>query len=141
MIVQSAFGVLVPARTCQRFMLNYHYSWSAVLGMDTFEGTYDKSLVRGARAAAEEILALKKGERVLIISNPAKEVTEMSMALFDSALAKKASPSLIFQKTKGKFDFAEGEVIKAISASPEVVFSISEDKLGTARLWMKDRDK
>jgi leucyl aminopeptidase (aminopeptidase T) len=118
-------------------MLNYHYSWSAVLGMDTFEGTYDKSLVRGARAAAEEILALKKGERVLIISNPAKEVTEMSMALFDSALEKKASPSLIFQKTKGQFDFAEEEVIKAISASPEVVLSISEDKLGKDRFGMK----
>ncbi len=105
--------------------------------MDTFEGTYDKSLVRGARAAAEEILALKKGERVLIISNPAKEVTEMSMALFDSALEKKASPSLIFQKTKGQFDFAEEEVIKAISASPEVVLSISEDKLGKDRFGMK----
>ena len=93
--------------------------------------------VRGSRAAAEEILALKKGERVLIISNPAKEVTEMSMALFDSALEKKASPSLIFQKTKGQFDFAEEEVIKAISASPEVVLSISEDKLGKDRFGMK----
>lgn len=105
--------------------------------MDTFEGTYDKSLARGARTAAEEILALKKDERVLIISNPAKEVTEMSMALFDSALERKAAPTLVFQKTKGQFDFAEDEVINAISASPEVVLSISQDRLGKDKFGMR----
>ena len=105
--------------------------------MDTFEGTYDKSLARGAQAAADDVLALKKDERMLIISNPAKEITEISKAMFDIALERKAAPTLIFQKTKGQFDFAEEEVIKAISSSPEIVLSISQDRLGKDRFGMK----
>jgi len=105
--------------------------------MDTFEGTYDKSLARVARAAMDEVVALKKADRVLIIANPDREITEMSEAFFDAALEKKAAPTLVFQRTKGQFDFAEEEVIKAISANPEIILSISKDKLGKDRYGMK----
>jgi leucyl aminopeptidase (aminopeptidase T) len=105
--------------------------------MDTFEGTYDKSLARVARAAMDDVVALKKDDRILIIANPDREITEISEAFFDAALEKKAAPTLVFQRTKGQFDFAEEEVVKAISANPEIVLSISKDKLGRDRYGMK----
>lgn len=99
--------------------------------MDTFgRACYGKSLVRGARAAIADVLALKKDERVLIVTNPAEEVREVSMALFDASLEAEARPVLMFQKEKKQFDFAEEAVLKAIGSSPEVALSISKEKLG-----------
>jgi len=106
--------------------------------MNTFgDRAYDKSLVRGARAAINDVLAVKRNERVLIITNPDREVREISMALFDIVLEKKGSPTLMFQKAKGQFDFAEEEVVKAIAAAPDICLSISSDKLGKDQYGLK----
>ncbi len=104
---------------------------------DTFSGSYDKSLMRSARAAVVEVLAVKKDERVLIVSNPSKDVKEISMALFDACLEARAMPTLMFQRVKGQFDFAEEEVVKAMSAEPQVVISMSKDKMGKDRFGMR----
>jgi len=98
---------------------------------------YDKSLVKGARAAFRDILALKKGERVLIVTNPDDDVRQISMALFDAVLELDASPIIAIQKEKGPFDFAEEEVIKAASAIPDVLLSISKERLGKDRFGLK----
>lgn len=105
--------------------------------MDTFQGSYDKSLRRPARAAIRDVLAVKSDERMLIISNPEKEVRLMSMALFDAALEADAAPTLMFQRTKGQFDFAEEEVVKAIASGPDIVISMSADRLGKDRYGMR----
>jgi len=106
--------------------------------MDAFgDGAFDKSLARGARAAINDVLAVKRNERVLILTNPAREIREISMALFDAVLERNGSPTLIFQKTKGQFDFAEEEVIKAIGAGPDVCISISKDRIGKDRYGLK----
>jgi len=101
--------------------------------MDTFGGRYAKSLVRAARAAMRDVLAVRKGERVLVITNPQEDVAQISMALYDAAVEMSASPVLMVQGKKGQFDFAEQEVIKAMTADPQVVLSISEDRLGKDR--------
>jgi aminopeptidase len=106
--------------------------------MDRFIGSYDKSLVRAARAAVDEVLAVKKDERVLLISNPGKEVREISMAIFDACLDVNAAPSLMFQREKGQFDLAEEEVVKAMSAQPQVLISMSRDRLGKDRWGMRN---
>jgi aminopeptidase len=105
--------------------------------MDPFAGSYDKSLARAARAAVNEVLAVKKDERVLLISNPGREVRELSMAIFDACMDADAAPSLMFQREKSQFDFAEEEVIKAMSAEPQVLISMSKLKLGKDRWGMK----
>jgi aminopeptidase len=105
--------------------------------MDRFAGSYDRSLVRAARAAVNEVLAVKKDERVLLISNPGRDVRELSMAIFDASLDVGAAPSLIFQREKSQFDFAEEEVVKAMSAGPQVLISMSKEKLGKDRWGMK----
>ena len=104
--------------------------------MDRFEGSYDKSISRAARAAVKDVLAVRKGERILVITNPGKEVRELSMAVHDSALDVGAEPTIIFQGEKGQFDFAEEEVIKAMSAGAPIMISLSSDKLGKDRFGM-----
>ena len=106
--------------------------------MDAFEGTYDRALARGARAAVRDVLAVRKDDRILIISNPGIEVREISMALYDAALEARAAPTLLFQREKGQFDLAEDEVIRALSAVPDIAISISKDRLGKDKWGLKE---
>ena len=105
--------------------------------MATFAGAYDRSLARAARAATVDVAGVRKGERVLIISNPPKEIREISMSLFDAALERGAIPVLLIQREKGQFDLAEEEVVKSIGTVPDVVISISSDRLGKDRYGLK----
>lgn len=105
--------------------------------MDSFGIGYSKQLVRGARAAMNDVLRVKKGETVVIVTNPQREVREISLSLYDAAAERGASPTLMFQSEKGQFDFAEEAVIKAIGSGPDVVISISNDRLGKDRFGLK----
>lgn len=97
---------------------------------------YDKSLVAGARAAVKDVLGLKKGETLLIVTNPNRDVREISMAIFDAATKAGAVPVLAFQQEKGQFDFTEETIIKAMHAEPDVLLSISADKLGKDKVGL-----
>jgi leucyl aminopeptidase (aminopeptidase T) len=106
--------------------------------MDFSDGRgYDRSLVKGAEASMKDVLAVKKDERVLIISNPNREVRMISMALYDAALKAGAKPVLMYQVEKGHFDFAEEEVVKAIASEPDIVLSISSNRLGKDKWGLK----
>lgn len=105
--------------------------------MAKFDGAYDKKLITAARAAMNDVAGVKKGERVLIITNPQKEIREISMSLFDASLEKGAIPVLIIQKEKGQFDLAEEEVVKSISTAPDIAISISHDRLGKDKYGLK----
>ncbi len=98
---------------------------------------YPRSLSRASRAAVKDVLSVKRGERFLIISNPNPETRDIAMSLFDAALDADASPVLAFQGEKGQFDYTEEEVIKALSAEPQIVLSISKDRLGMDRHGLK----
>lgn len=106
--------------------------------MERFEGTYDRALARGARASVRDILAVKRNERVLIITNPSADVREISMAVYDAVLDVGGAPTLLFQREKGQFDLAEEEVIKALAAEPEIGLSISMDRLGKDSWGLKN---
>ena len=105
--------------------------------MAPFDGAYDKSLARAARAAMVDVAGVKKGERVLIITNPMKEIRDVAMSLFDATLERDAIPVLLVQKEKGQFDFAEVEVVTSIETVPDVVISISHDRLGKDKYGLK----
>ena len=98
---------------------------------------YGRPLVKAAWAAVKDVLAVKRGDRFLIISNPNPGTREVAMSLFDAALEARASPVLAFQKEKGAFDYTEEEVMKALSAEPQVVASISKDRMGMDRYGLK----
>ena len=94
-------------------------------------------LKRAARVALGEVLRAKRGERVLIVTNPNRDVQLISAALYDAALERDADPSVVFQPPKTQFDFAEDAVIHALRAEPEIILSISHHKLGKDRFALK----
>jgi aminopeptidase len=98
-------------------------------------------LRRAAKVAIGDVLKARKGERVLIISNPAKDVTAISMALYDASLDAGAAPSLVFQPTKRQMDFADDAVIFAMRSEPEIIISISHLKMGKDRFGIEKHYK
>ena len=94
----------------------------------------DLQLKRSAAVAVRDVLKIKEEEKVLIITNPDDETLPVSQALFDASLDAGADPLIIIQKEKTQLDFSEEGVIGAIKTEPDVVISISKNKLG------KDRD-
>ncbi|RLF81448.1 leucyl aminopeptidase [Thermococci archaeon] len=77
----------------------------------------------------KDVLSVEDGEEILIITNPG-EVFEISLSLFHAAKKFKARPTIVVQETKGSLDYAERAVIEAIKSEPNIVISISEQKLG-----------
>jgi leucyl aminopeptidase (aminopeptidase T) len=98
----------------------------------------DSRLKRAARIAMAEVVALKRGEHVLIITNPDEDVLRISQALYDATLSSGCTPTLVVQPTKTQVDMAEDSVIKAIKSNPEVVISVSHKKLGKDRFGLKN---
>lgn len=90
----------------------------------------DIQLNRSAKVAVRDVLKIKEGEKVLIITNPNNESLPVSQALFDAANEAGASPLIIIQNEKTQLDFAEKGVIGAIKTEPDVVISISKNKMG-----------
>ncbi len=96
-----------------------------------------EKLKTAAKVAIDDVLKVKKDERVLIITNPNNDVQKISMALYDAALFSGAKPVVIFQSMKTQLDFAEDAVINSFKAAPEVIISISHEKLGKDKFSMK----
>jgi aminopeptidase len=88
------------------------------------------ALSAAAEIAINESLQVKPGERVLIVTNPDNEVAAISMALYNAAAARGAEPLMMVQAVKTQLDYADEAVIAAISSRPEIVISISKEKLG-----------
>ncbi|MCQ2590108.1 MAG: aminopeptidase [Treponema sp.] len=97
--------------------------------MDLFKKkTLNKKERNAAQVVVQDVVAVKKGERVLIIANPATNPVAQSFYLAADEVG--AVPTLIFQNDKTSFDNANKEVIAALKTEPEVCFSISNVKLG-----------
>jgi aminopeptidase len=88
------------------------------------------ALTAAADIAMTQSLAVKPGERVLIVTNPDSEVAAISMALYNAAAKHGAEPLLLFQPVKTQLDFADQAVIAAIGSKPDIVISMSREKMG-----------
>ena len=93
----------------------------------------DSELIKAADIAIRDVLKVKKDERVLIVTNPVGDVAEISYALYDSTLRAGGKPALMFQPVKTQLDFAADEVVGAIGTAPEVLISMSAEKIGKDR--------
>lgn len=100
-----------------------------------------KPLQQAASVAINQVLKLKVDERILIITNPNQDVQRISMALYDASLTAGGVPSIIFQPMKTQLDFASDSVIHALRSEPEIILSISHEKLGKDRFAMKKHYK
>ena len=91
-------------------------------------GIFDKKDKTPSQTVVEDVCKIKKGEKVLIIANP--ETSYISQELYKAASNVGAKPTLMFQPKKTSGDFCEETVVGAIKSEPDVIFSISEIKLG-----------
>jgi len=87
-------------------------------------------LKEAARIAIEDSLKVREGEQVLIVSNPRPDVAAIAEALYDASIEAKGKPVLVFQPVKTQLSFAEPAVLAAVGAKPDVVISLSDDKMG-----------
>ena len=94
-------------------------------------------LTRAARVAMGEVVRARKGERVVIVTNPEADVHAISCALFDAAVARGADAVVIVQPRRMQTDRASDAVIHALRAEPEIIVSISADKLGKDRFGLE----
>ena len=101
------------------------------LGASAAGGAFDREKLReAARIAVEVSLKVREGEQVLIISNPRPDAAAIAEALYDASLDAAGRPVLVFQPVKTQLSFAEPVVIAAFDVKPQVVISLSDEKLG-----------
>jgi leucyl aminopeptidase (aminopeptidase T) len=81
-----------------------------------------------AQVVVQDVVKIKKGERVLIIANPA--TSEIAQDLYSASCEIGGQTTLMFQPDKTSFDNANPEVLAALASRPDVYFSISNIKLG-----------
>ena len=103
-----------------------HSSYREITGERVKEKIQKK--LTPAQVVVRDVVALKKGERVLIIANPS--TAEIAQDLYLAVKEREGIPTLIFQEDKTSFDNANPEVLSAIATEPEICFSISNIKLG-----------
>ena len=81
-----------------------------------------------AQIVIQDVVKVKKGERVLVVANPA--TSEIAQDLYSASCEAGAVATLMFQPDKTSFDNANPEVLAAFATEPDVYFSISNIKLG-----------
>ena len=81
-----------------------------------------------AQVVIQDVVKIKKGERVLIVANPA--TAEIAQDLYSASSEAGGIATLMFQPDKTSFDNANPEVLAAFKTEPDVYFSISNIKLG-----------
>ncbi len=101
------------------------------------KGRYPRGLNRAAQVAVDQVLAVKKKERMVVVTNPEVDGLTISSALCDAAAAKGADTCLLVQPRRTSLDTASDAVIHAIRSEPDIVLSISADKMGKDRFGLE----
>lgn len=91
---------------------------------------------RIAKKVCTESLGINPRENVLIISNPTKDLTKISESVYRASQSLGANPTLVYQPKKTQLDFMEDAVRHALMSNPNVIMSLSEDKLGKDKVGM-----
>ncbi|NLM00512.1 MAG: aminopeptidase [Treponema sp.] len=99
--------------------------------------SFSQDLGKSAGIVAREVCGIKKGERVLIVSNPLKETEAIAQSLFKAVGECGGVPIIVFQQEKTLLDYADPIVIAALKSNPDVFLSISANKLGKDEEAMK----
>lgn len=77
-----------------------------------------------------DVIGLREGEEVLIVTNFEGDVFPIARAVFDATKELGGKPVMAVQAEKSQFEFAERLVNEAIRASPDVCVMLTANKLG-----------
>ncbi|HTY89923.1 MAG TPA: aminopeptidase [Methanocella sp.] len=87
-------------------------------------------LIEAAKVAMRDVVGLREGEEVLIITNFEGDVFPVARAIFDVTRELKGRPTMAVQEMKTTYTYAERLVLEAIKAEPDVLVSLSASKIG-----------
>jgi aminopeptidase len=87
-------------------------------------------LIEAARVAMREVVGLREGEEVLIVTNFEGDVFPVARAVFDVTREMGGKPVLAVQELKTTYTYAERLVLETIKAQPDIVVSLSANKMG-----------
>ena len=90
----------------------------------------EERLVEVARAVLQQSLALRPGERVLLVGNPEETSRSICDAYFRAAVELGGKPTIVRQTARGITEMSDPVTLAAISTEPDIMFSISTDKIG-----------
>jgi aminopeptidase len=87
-------------------------------------------LIEAAKVAMRDVIGLREGEEVLIITNFEGDVFPVARAVFDVTRELKGRPTMAIQELKTTYTYAERLVLETIKAEPDIVISLSANKMG-----------
>ncbi|MDD1756525.1 MAG: aminopeptidase [Methanomassiliicoccales archaeon] len=87
-------------------------------------------LSKAAEIAVHEVLGVREGEEVIIITNFEGDVLPIARELYEASAKAKAKPVVMVQPRKTQYDFAERLVLDAVKSGPEVIISMCAHKVG-----------
>ncbi|WP_019176887.1 aminopeptidase [Methanomassiliicoccus luminyensis] len=87
-------------------------------------------LEEAAHVAMQDVLGLRQGEEVLILTNFEGDAFDISKALYDETKKLGGKPVMMVQEPKTILQFAENAVLAAIKANPDIFISVPFYKTG-----------
>lgn len=87
-------------------------------------------LNEASTVAMRDVVGLKEGEEVLIITNFEGDVFPIARAIFDVTRKLGGKPTMAIQEMKTTYTYAERLVLETLRAEPDVVVSLSANKMG-----------
>jgi aminopeptidase len=87
-------------------------------------------LNKASRIALQDVIQMRGGEEVLILTNPEETVFSIARSLFYEARALGGKPVLILQETKVTASFAERLVLEAVRAEPDILITLTKARVG-----------
>ncbi len=80
--------------------------------------------------AMRDVIGLREGEEVLVVTNFEGDVFPVARAIFDVTKELKGRPVMAIQEMKTTYTYAERLVLEALRAEPDVIVSLSASKIG-----------
>ncbi|MGA9139635.1 MAG: aminopeptidase [Methanocella sp.] len=89
-----------------------------------------QGLKKASTIALQEVLGLREGEEVLILTNPAEAVFTIAKALFEETRALGGKPVIMMQEKKATATYAERLVLEAVRAEPDILITLTKARFG-----------
>ncbi len=90
----------------------------------------NRSLKKTAERIIRQVLRVRAGETILVLTNPDQELQKISMALVTASHNAGARPNLVFQDPKTPEDFMEPQVLEAFKRKPNIFIGVSQRSTG-----------
>ncbi len=87
-------------------------------------------LKKAATIALQEVLRLRSGEEVLILTNPEETVFTIAKALFEETRVLGGKPVLLMQEKKVTATYADRLVLEAVRAEPDILITLTKARVG-----------